>query len=408
MSPIKDFTLIYEALNKEDIFTNGDTVTGLITFTLTKETEVKSLLVKIKGDASVHWSEGSGDRRRSHNDHRRYFKVKEYFIKEDAQDNVLPEGYHRFEFSLQIPQEDAPSSFKGIHGKIVYKLQAKLSRKWHLPSGVEKELKFASKSLLQPGQIKCPQAGSVSKDVGVFSKGEVQMSATINRKACFPGETLPISAKINNSSSKKVKAKFSLQQRTVYRAHASRRVVAHNLCKMVGDTIGPNSEGTASCQLKIPEDIVHTLHNCEIISVTYTIKVYVDISFSIDPEVLFPVVIVPSRFLTHQPHGDFGPYPAGAVGAPSYSDFPAPAFPVGPYPVPSGSGAYGYPAAGPSQHANIASGYNNPFQQQSAPYVFSSAAYPPSSMQHQAPTAPTVLHHGEEPPSYMSVFPPQQ
>lgn len=84
MSPIKDFTLVYEALNKEDVFTNGDTVTGLITFTLTKETEVKSLLVKIKGDATVHWSEGSGDRRRSHSDRRRYFKVKEYFVKEDA------------------------------------------------------------------------------------------------------------------------------------------------------------------------------------------------------------------------------------------------------------------------------------------------------------------------------------
>ncbi|XP_053181533.1 arrestin domain-containing protein 3-like [Scomber japonicus] len=406
MSPIKDFTLIYEALNKEDVFTNGDTVTGVFTFTLTKETEVKSLLVKLKGDANVHWSEGSGDRRRTHRDHRRYFKVKEYFIKEDAKDNVLSEGHHRFEFSLQIPQQDMPSSFKGIHGKIVYKLQAKLSRKWHMASGVEKELKFASKSLLQPGQMKCPQAGSVSKDVGVFSKGEVQMSATMNRKACSPGETVSISAKINNSSSKKVKAKFSLEQRIVYRAHASRRVVGHSLCKMSGDTIGPSSEGTASCQLKIPEDIVLTLHNCEIISVTYTIKVYVDISFSIDPEVVFPVAIVPSRFLTQQPDADFGPYPAAAVGAPGYSDFPAPAFPVGPYPVPPP--AYGYPAPGPSQHANIASGYNNPFPPQSAPYGFSSAAYPPPSVQHQAPTAPTVLQHGEEPPSYMSIFPPQQ
>ena len=89
----------------------------------------------------------------------------------------------------------------------------------------------------------------------------------------FTGETVFISAKINNSSSKKVKAKFSLEQRIVYRAHASRRVVGHSLCKMSGDTIGPSSEGTASCQLKIPEDIVLTLHNCEIISVTYSIKV---------------------------------------------------------------------------------------------------------------------------------------
>ncbi|XP_062274019.1 arrestin domain-containing protein 3-like [Scomber scombrus] len=408
MSPIKDLTLTYEALNKLGVFTNGDTVTGLVTFVLSKETKFKSLVVKITGEGSVRWTHGVGDDRRTYRNHRIYIKVKEYLIQKDAKDNELSQGDHRFKFSLKFPQEDLPSSFKGLHGKIVYTLEAKLSRKWHLASREVKELTFAPMSLLQPGQVMGALAGSVSKDVGVFSKGEVQMSATIDRKVCSPGGTVSISAKINNSSSKEVRAKFSLEQRTVYHARATRKVVGYSLCKMDGDKIRPNSEGTASCQLKIPEDIVHTLHNCEMISVTYTIKVYVDISFSIDPEVLFPVVIVPSNFLTHQPHGDFGPYPAGAVGAPRFSDFPAPAFPVGPYPVPSGSGAYGYPAPGPSQHANIASGYNNPFPPQSAPYGFSSAAYPPSSMQYQAPTAPTVLHHGEEPPSYMSVFPPQQ
>lgn len=84
---------------------------------------------------------------------------------------------------------------------------------------------------------------------------------------------MSIGVQINNSSSKEVRAKFSLMQRTVYHARAIRKVVEHNLCKMDGDKVGPNSEGTASCQMKIPEDIVHSLHNCEMISVTYTIKV---------------------------------------------------------------------------------------------------------------------------------------
>ncbi|XP_053181535.1 arrestin domain-containing protein 2-like [Scomber japonicus] len=297
MSPIKEFSISYEALNKQDIFTNGDTISGQLTLTLSKETKVKSLVVKITGEGSVRWAHGVGDDRRIYRDHKRYIKVKEYLIKEDSKDNVLPEGVHHLQFNIQIPQEDLPSSFKGNHGKIVYTLQAKLSRKWHMASTVEKELNFAPKSLLQSEEVSGAQAGSVSKDVRVFSKGEVQMSATIDRKACSPGETVSIGARINNSSSKEVKAKFSLEQRTVYHARAIRKVVELSLCKMDGDTIGPNSEGTASCQLMIPEDIVHTLHNCEMISVTYTIKVYVDISFSIDPEVLFPVVVVPSCFL---------------------------------------------------------------------------------------------------------------
>ncbi|XP_044225362.1 arrestin domain-containing protein 3-like [Thunnus albacares] len=380
MSPIKEFTLTYEALNEENTISDGDTVTGTVSFTLKKETKVKSLLVKVKGDASVQWSEGSGDDKQSYSAHRRYFKVKEYLIAEDAKGNVLPQGDHRFKFSLKIPQGDMPPSFKGVHGNITYVLEAKLSRKWHFSSGERKELNFVSKSFPQPGQVMCPQAGSVSKK-------DVQMSATINRKACSPGETLSIGAKINNSSSKEMRVKFSLQQRTVYHADGSTNTSYQSLCKMVGDTIAPNSEENVSCQLKIPENIIHTVHNCEIISVNYEIKVYLDIRFAIDPEVVFPLVIASSSFLTHQLGDDFGPYPAAAMGAPSYSDFPAPAYPSGPYPVPAAPGAYGYPAPGP------------------APYGFASAAFPPSLVQHQDPSAPPQFQHGE-PPSYMSAFPP--
>lgn len=129
-----------------------------------------------------------------------------------------------------------------------------------------------------------------------------------------------------------------------------------------------------------------------------------DISFAIDPEVVFPLVIVPSSFAALQPGEAVGPYPAGAVGGPSYSDFPPPAFPVGPYPVPAA--AYGNPAPDPTQHANITSGYNNQWPQQAAPYGFPTAALLSSSVQHQAPTAPHLFQQGTEPPPYMSLFPP--
>lgn len=81
MSP-KDFRLFYIPPNKENVFSDGDTVEGKITFVLKEETKVKGVVVKVKGDARVHWTDGTGDRRRTHSDHRRYFKDKVRLVEE--------------------------------------------------------------------------------------------------------------------------------------------------------------------------------------------------------------------------------------------------------------------------------------------------------------------------------------
>ncbi|XP_073322650.1 arrestin domain-containing protein 3-like [Pagrus major] len=429
MSPIKDFRVIYNALNEEGTFSEGDTVAGTVTFTLTKDTKVKSLMVKVKGDANVRWTEGSGDNETTYSAHRRYFKVKKYFVEESPKGTVLPKGVHHFKFRLNIPHGNMPSSFKGKHGKIVYKLEAKISRSWRWPSEIDQELNFVSKSLSHLGQVMCPQSGSVDKEVGVFSKGQVKMSATVNRKVFSPGDTLSVGATICNSSSKKMTPKFSLKQNIVYRAEGSTNSSDKSLWKMVGETLAPNSEKTVTCHMRIPNDVIHSLHNCEIISVEHYLMVYLDISFAFDPEVKLPLVIIPSRFATLPPGETFGPYPAGAVGgpskndfpppavamgpyppgavgAPSYSDFPPPAFPTGSYGVPTAPGAYGYPAPGPTQPGNTTSGYNNQLPQQAPPYSFPAAAFSPPSVQHQGPTPPPLFQQGEDPPTYMSLFHP--
>lgn len=121
---------------------------------------------------------------------------------------------------------------------------------------------------------------------------------------------------------------------------------------------------------------------------------YLDISFATDPEVVFPLIITPSSLAAFHSNEAWGPYPAGAFGGPSYSDFPPPAFPVEPYPVHMGPGAYGYQAPGtyPQIGAN-----NNQWPQQADPNGFSFAA--------PAPPAPPQFQQGEEPPSYTSLFP---
>ncbi|XP_006784162.1 arrestin domain-containing protein 3-like isoform X2 [Neolamprologus brichardi] len=370
MSPIKDFNVTYGTIDESDTFSEGDTIVGTVSFSLTKAIKVKSVSVKAKGDANVHWSEGSGDDERSYSDHRRYFKVKELLVAENAKGTSLPQGVHYFKFRLKIPEGNMPSSFTGCHGKIVYMVEAKISRSWRWPSTVQKEIKFVSKAFLHT--VQCPQSGTVSKKMSGLSKGQVQMSATINRTVCFPGETLSVATKICNSSSKDMKPKFKLQERIVYRAGSSSTSSEKTLFKKVGENINPNSEESVSCQVKIPVDVI-ILHNCEIISVEYYIKVYVDISFATDPEVVFPLVIVPPSFAAFQPGEALGPYPPGTAGAPSYSDFTS----------------------------------FNQWPQDAPPYEFSAPAFSSPPVQYPGSTALPQFQQEEPPPSYTSLYPHQ-
>uniref|UniRef100_A0A8C6WXQ9 Arrestin-like N-terminal domain-containing protein n=1 Tax=Neogobius melanostomus TaxID=47308 RepID=A0A8C6WXQ9_9GOBI len=268
MSPIQDFKVKYEAVNKENTFSAGDTIKGMVTFTLTKETKIKCLYVKAKGDAHVHWtdSQGHGDHQNNetHHAHKRYYKAKELLVAENKDGTVLSSGDHRYQFMLKIPEGNIPPSFKGCSGNIVHVLQAKMSRSWHTSSSDKKELNFVSRTFLPLDQS--PQTGSVNKSVGTFSKGGVLLSATVNKRICSPGsiavillrlpgadgklrfhnnhgpppviflcyslyvpsliahlnsncyifitgDTLHVTAKITNKSSKKMKIKFKILQK---------------------------------------------------------------------------------------------------------------------------------------------------------------------------------------------------
>lgn len=395
-----------DALNEEETFSERDVITGKVTLALLKETTVTHMYIKAKGDANVHWTRKSGDRTYTYSAHKRYFKLKDFLIAEQQKDTVLPQGVHVYKFSLRIPPGGYPPSFRGTHGKIVYKVEVNLSRSWRMDRTVEKEIRFVSKcsSPFQNMQsMMMQQGGLTSKEMGFFSKGNVHMEATIDRKAYSPGETIMVVANINNSSSSEMSPKFSLKQDVVYRANGGTNYESNIILKLLDSPIKAQTQRQVNCAMKLPPDMVQSIQNLDIISVEYRLKVKLDISFASDPEIVFPLFIChPDLLSASNPGVAAHPSPARAVGGPSNSDFPTYAGPIGPYPASPNSGGYGHPGTEryspshmslnypptsvyPDQLGSVGGAYNNSLPQQNSPYGYQSLS---STTLHPPPVAP--------------------
>ncbi|KAJ0067782.1 hypothetical protein NL108_010450 [Boleophthalmus pectinirostris] len=377
MPSLKNFAITYDDLHNYGIFSEGDTVTGKVTLELEKQTKIESLSVKLKGDVKVHWTEQHGEDSHTYSANRRLFKEKHFLITQETKDTRLPAGVHIFKFSIGIPLGNMPSSFRGGSGKVVYKLEARLCRSWRFDRTDEKEICFRTKAFPNINRMNFQQVGSTNKEVGIFNKGTVQMDVTVDRRGYVPGDSVLINAKINNSSSKDATPKFSFIQDVEYRVKGNTKHDKLVICREYRECVKPQTLKEHTFSLTIPPDTPLSIQNCDILSVEYRIKASLDISFSFNPEIVFPVVL-----FWDSPHTA-----GGAIGGPSTSDFPAPVSFVSPYSSAT-SATSQYPASA-AMYAGAPSMCSVPEQINAYGYPFSSSSS--ASVLHPPPPA-TLLH----------------
>uniref|UniRef100_A0A8C9S0G6 Arrestin C-terminal-like domain-containing protein n=1 Tax=Scleropages formosus TaxID=113540 RepID=A0A8C9S0G6_SCLFO len=316
LGSIKSVSISYDAINESNSFSSGDRIAGRVVVEVAKEVEVTRLAVKAKGEAYVSWSEKHGDDEDSYWARERYFKVKQLLVadrKDDGDDLSAPTsglpydpGTRVYPFSLQIPEGNFPSSFKGVHGYITYTLEAKLSRSMRIPSGAKAEFTIYSKPSMNTNQLMEPLFGAVQKKMKFFTSGTVSMNVTVDKAGYVQGEKLNISAEVENNSSRTLKPKFSLDQKQSFFAQRSSEIVRKSIFKEIGEPIPPSAQKIVQKELIIPPDLPASILNCSLLKVEYILKVYLDVPYARDPEVEFPLVILPNTYA-------FGPVTASNV-----------------------------------------------------------------------------------------------
>ncbi|XP_028270693.1 arrestin domain-containing protein 3-like [Parambassis ranga] len=332
-STVKSLKVTYNPINDRNTFTNGDFVTGQVTVEVAKDCQINSLFIKFKGKAEVSWSERHGQTTVVYRSKDKYFSVRHYFVgnndssEEDQQrlinqtaadtySSVVAPGCHVYPFTFQIPFQEMPSSFNGSVGKIVYSLEATLSRSMRIDKKGSTKINFVSKT--DPSNVSwlmAPKHDSKDKKMKVLTTGTVAMDVKIEKTGFYQGEGLKVFASIQNNSSREIKPKYCVYRKHSFFAKGKRKLDTKDLFKEVGDPIPPNSKENLTRVITIPPDVEPSILNCKIIKAEHRLRIYLDVKYASDPEIKFDIVILPgSQFPAVVPP------PAAAAGF-SYESF---------------------------------------------------------------------------------------
>ncbi|XP_053181758.1 arrestin domain-containing protein 3-like [Scomber japonicus] len=214
--------------------------------------------------------------------------------------SCLQVASHCFSLFVVLHQcRDFPSTFHGVHGKVMYSLTVSIGRPWRLSKDFVTELNFVNRINTNQPELQSPLSGTNTMTVCCLwcASGPITMKVTTEKKAFVPGETVRIIGVLSNGSSRTATLKAKLQQKQTFYTHnqVNRRVVQKSLMFVTGQPVSaPFSGMHTEMMLTIPNTTPLTISNCSILKVDYTIEVSLSVRASPDLQVLFPIIVCDS------------------------------------------------------------------------------------------------------------------
>lgn len=203
-------------------------------------------------------------------------------------------------------------------------------------------------------------------------KGACFAISTIVHQAllCFAGEGMKVVASIHNKSSHDIRPKYCLYSKYSYFAKRKRKVKTKVILKEVGDAIPPSAGQTVTRIITVPPTTCASILNCNIIKAEYRLRVcislpktcqyaagfmitlvkvltmsppqvYLDVKYAVDPEIKFPIVILPPFQGPEEEHPTYGSDAFASSDMPGRTSFLQNSTASGPSALPPSSENYG-------------------------------------------------------------------
>lgn len=191
----------------------------------------------------------------------------------------LPQGTHSYPFTCALPPQ-LPSSFEGEWGHVRYTIKVTLDRPWKFDQDTKMAFTVISPvDLNQNPRIKEPFKLELEKSFCCFccKSGPLAAIVSIPVTGYVSGQTLPITAEVDNGSNVKVNAlKFTLRKLVAFHTNQPRRETKKDKITIAELTVGPveaHASQTWQQQMVIPPLPPSNLVNCGIIDLDYELKV---------------------------------------------------------------------------------------------------------------------------------------
>ncbi|TDG52124.1 hypothetical protein AWZ03_001405 [Drosophila navojoa] len=191
----------------------------------------------------------------------------------------LSPGEHTFSFNVALGRE-LPSSFRGSHGSIKYKMRVLIQRPWTfderhtIPFTVVKNMPLPSTYRNNP----TPLEKQITKTISLFGTRPITMLALLPEDFAVRGEPLRICVTVmNNSTTNVEKLRFNILQYVTYYSHVPLRVQKVECIPIASKETGAvskKSERSFAHELLMPDTAQPTDEQFSgVITISYELRV---------------------------------------------------------------------------------------------------------------------------------------